>query len=285
MESQNSHALIWKPAQSWLAFTMFTVLILWFAHALAFFPHEYAHSFSAWLLGWKSNPLALNYGQITTSNLLVQLGIDENVDYAPIFAGGHGQQAGLIALAGLFVGNFLITYPLSYWGCKLAKQHDSRTLGLFFYWLYVASVGNLIDYVPVRTFATDGDMHTLVKGFNCSPWLIIIVLGVPFIIILVHFFFSFLPRALYWLFPQSPSRRAVMATLTAFAIFGFYGAAGWSEADAVSHNISVFSVCVLLPVVIISELWLLNRLRLINQNTSIQTGEIEQPAFWRKAKN
>jgi hypothetical protein len=265
----------WKPAASWLAFTLLTVLILWTAHAIAFFAHEYSHAFTAWLLGWKSNPLLLHYGHLTTGNVLAQFDIDENVNYAPIFADGHGWQAGFIALAGLFIGNFLITYPLSRWGFKAARQRGSRTWGLFFYWLCVASVGNLIDYVPVRTFAADGDMHTLARGLNCSPWCIIVVLGIPFAIVLAHFFFLFAPRALHWLFPQSAGRRAAMVVLTAFAVFGFYGAAGWSDQDPVSHMISVISVCTLVPLMTILGFWLTGRLWLSNQNESAQIGKVK----------
>ena len=253
-------------SKNWFIFILFTVFLLWLSHALAFFAHEYSHSFSAWILGWKSNPLALNYGHLTIGNLLAQFQIDENVDYVPIFGSGHGIQAGGIAVAGLFIGNFLITYPISRLGYARAKQCSSRAFGLFFYWLCVASVGNLIDYVPVRTFAKDGDMHTLALGFNCSPWLILIVLGIPFILILAHFFFVFAPRALHWLFPQSAGRRTVMIVLTAFVMFGFYGAAGWSEADRVSHTISVFSVCALVPITIIFGLWL-------------KTGWLNQPVY------
>lgn len=259
MDNKNSKFSHWKPAQNWLYFVLFTLFILWLAHALAFFPHEYAHSFTAWLLGWKPNPLALHYGQLTIGNLLAQFQIDENVDYVPIFASGHSQQAGLIALAGLFIGNFLFTYPLSRWGYRVAKRRGSPSLGLFSYWLYVASVGNLIDYVPVRTFAIDGDMHTLTKGLGCSSWLIIIILGVPFIMILVHFLFSFAPRALHWLFPESAGRRAAMVIFTAFALFGFYGAAGWSENDFISHQISVFSVFAFIPLAVILGFWLTDR--------------------------
>jgi hypothetical protein len=259
MSSNNNYTLQWRPAQNWVLFVLVTVLMLWVAHALAFFPHEYAHSITAWLLGWKSNPLALNYGHLNASNLLAQFDIDENVDYAPIFAGGYQHQAGIIALAGLLFGNFLFTYPLSRWGYYYAKQHGLHTWALFFYWLCVASIGNLIDYVPVRTFAYTGDMHTLITSFNCSPWLVMLLLGVPFVVILCHLFFSFAPQALHWLFPVSAGKRAIMVMLSGFAVFGFYGAAGWSAADPVSHQISVFSVCVFVPLSIFLGFWLTDR--------------------------
>ena len=62
--------------------------------------HEYAHSFTAWLLHFKANPLALDYGHLNLNNLLFQDDIDENVDYAPIFAAKRGSSVALIAVPG-----------------------------------------------------------------------------------------------------------------------------------------------------------------------------------------
>lgn len=238
---------------------LFTLLLLWIAHALAFFAHEYAHSFMAWLLGWKSDPLALHYGKWTAGNILAQFEIDENVDYGPIFASGHNHQAGVIAAAGMVIGNGLISYPVSCWGYRQAKRRGSHGRGFFFYWLCVASIGNFIDYVPVRTFADHGDMHTLAKGFNCNPWWIIVVLGLPFTIALAHFFFWLAPSALNWLFPQSAGRRTILVFLTAFIVFGFYGAAGWSGYGSVSHSISVVSVYAFTPLMMFAGWRLTNR--------------------------
>ncbi len=245
----------WLPGKNWPVFILFTIILLFILHALAFFPHEYGHSFTAWILGWKENPLALNYGHLSVGNLLVQLDIDENVNYSPIFAGGLGYQAAIIAAAGVVIGNVIITYPISRLGFYKAKERNAKSWGLFFYWFCLASVGNFIDYVPIRTFAHDSDMFTVEKGFGCSPWWVIVVLGIPFTILLFQFFLRFVPAALHWLFPDSTGRRMVMIILTTFIMFGFYGSAGWSEADAVSHTMSVISVCVLVPAMIIFNWW------------------------------
>lgn len=102
----------WLPGNNWFVFTFFMIIIILVAHALALFSHEYAHSFTAWLLGWKTNPLALNYGELTPINILAQIQIDENVGYDPIFAGGHGWQAAMISAAGMLIGNgFIMVLP------------------------------------------------------------------------------------------------------------------------------------------------------------------------------
>jgi hypothetical protein len=258
----------WSPASSWPAFLLLTAAFLWIAHAIAFFAHEYSHSTLAWLLGWKAIPLALNYGHLTLSNLLAQLDIDGNVNYAPIFAAGHTHQAGLIAAAGVVLGNGLITYTLSLWALATAKQHNSRTGAMFSYWLLVASVGNFLCYVPVRIFSPREDMHTTAIGFNCSPWWILLVLGLPFGLALIHFLAQIEPRTLRWLLPNSPARRSVLVFLTAFAIFGFYGAAGWSyKSGAVSHRLSVTSVCLFVPLMTLAGWLLTNQTQLNGRET------------------
>ena len=236
---------------SWAGLLALTTVQLWAAHACVFFAHEYAHSFVAWALGWKTNPLALHYGHPTLTVLLLQLGIDQNVDEVPIFASGHGVQAGLISAAGALLGNAAITYSLSRWGYQTAQRHGSRGWAMFSYWVCVASVGNFIDYVPIRTF-TDGtdlyqDMFAVERGFGWSPWTLLLVFGIPTACALVYFFLRIEPQTLRWLFPASAGKRVFVALLTAFTLFDFYGAAGWADGGPMAHRLSVISVCVVAP--------------------------------------
>jgi hypothetical protein len=232
---------------SWPVFVALVAVQMWAAHACVFFIHEYAHSFTAWVLGWKSNPLALHYAHPSLVVLLTQLGISENVDYAPIFASGHGRQAAIIAAAGVVLGNALITFPLSRWAYAKAKRRGLRGWAMFAYWVCVASVGNFIDYVPVRTFTNEGDMGTLQRGFGWSPWTVLLVLGIPTAIALVYFLLRIEPSTLQWLSPSTPTRRIVLVVLTTLALFCFYGAAGWFEGGPTPHMISVVSVCAVFP--------------------------------------
>ena len=62
-----------------------------------------------------------------------------------------------------------------------------------------------------------------------------------------YFFVRIEPATLVWLFPESSAKRSVVVFLTAFAIFGFYGAAGWLEGGPISHRLSVISVCICFP--------------------------------------
>ena len=246
---QNGETSDWN----WPAFAAITAIQLWAAHACVFFAHEYAHSFLAWLLGWKANPFALNYAHPTLTVFLIQLGIDQNVNEVPIFATGHGAQAAMISAAGAVIGNALVTYPLSRWVYRVAQRIPSRAWAMFAYWMCVASIGNFIDYVPIRTF-TDGtdlyqDMFAVERGLGWSPWTLLLVFGIPTAFALLYFFFRIEPRTLRWLFPGSAARRAIMAILTAFVLFDFYGAAGWADGGPTAHQMSVVSVCVVAPLI------------------------------------
>jgi hypothetical protein len=153
--------------QSGPVLALIVIAQIWAAHALAFFAHEYGHSVVACALGWKSNPLLLNFGDLSWPNLLAMLKIDERVDYAPIFASGHGAQAALIAAAGVLANALL--YPVSV--AAFLKTLERRpTLALFFFWMAAMCVGNFIDYVPTRTFSPVGDMTRWSAGLASRRW-------------------------------------------------------------------------------------------------------------------
>jgi hypothetical protein len=240
------------PDVAWPALILLTLAQLWLAHALVFFPHEYAHTFTAWLLGWKSNPFSLHWPHLSLVVLLIQNGINQGVDEAPIFASGHGPHAALIAAAGAVIGNGLISYPLSRLAYARCKRINARAWAMLFYWTTVASIGNFFDYVPMRTFTLDGDMGSIQRGLPCSPWAILIVLGIPTLLALVYFFARIEPRTLNYLFPTSAPKRIFFAILTAFALFGFYGAAGLLEGGPISHKLSTVSVTIVLPLMAIA---------------------------------
>jgi hypothetical protein len=45
------------------------VVQLWLAHGIGYLMHEYAHSFFAWFVHDKANPLALDYGHLSLDNV------------------------------------------------------------------------------------------------------------------------------------------------------------------------------------------------------------------------
>jgi len=239
-------------SRSRLVFWIGFVALVWLTHAAGYLVHEYAHSFTAWALGWKANPLALHYGSLNFNNLVFLDDIDENVNYAPILAAGKGWAVSLIAVAGVLIGNGLC-YIASRWLYVSAKRQSRRTLALFAFLLCLMSVGNFLSYVPVRTFATHADMHTVEQGLGISPWWIAIVLGLPFAVALVHFLVRLLPDARGYLFSGQVTGQAILTALCCYAIFGFFGGAGMRRYGPVSHWISL-TLLLCLPLALIA-LW------------------------------
>jgi len=223
---------------------------LWLAHALAYLAHEYAHSFVAWALRCKANPLALDYGGLNFDNVVFLDDIDENVDYAPIFAAGHGPVAALIAVSGVLIGNGLF-YLLSRRLYTTTKKRGHRMLALFMFLLCLMNVGNFISYVPARTFTTHADMVTVQQGLNISPWWIAIVLGIPFCAAMWHFFAAILPDAMRFFFPNTKVGEVLLLVLSAYMAFKFFGGSGFHRYGEASHWISAFSIYVLFPLSIV----------------------------------
>lgn len=245
---------------SWTKLLPLIVLQVWAAHALAFFAHEYAHAVVAWALGWKHNPLDLDYARPSIGVFLIQLGINQKVDEAPIFAAGHAIDVGLIAIAGSLLGNAILTYPLSRLGYRAAEKRGLRSWAMLAFWITTASIGNFIDYVPIRTFTGGaGDMGSVEKGFGWSPWGVLFVLGIPTLAATLYFFLKIVPSTVTWLFPRSTAARYAVALLATFLVFGFYGASGLLEGGPVSYDLSLVSVFVVLPLVAGVEILLLRR--------------------------
>nr|WP_231875034.1 hypothetical protein [Gluconobacter thailandicus] len=155
------------------AMVFFSVI---FAHAVDFFMHEFAHSFMAWALGWKDNPLALNYGKSTIDNILMQQQIDENVRYAPIFAAHNGLQGALIAAAGPLIanggGSIICGHVLRTIGKKPQQAVWSLACMWLLAWLAAFNVFNVWSYAPLRALSSHGDMVLIAEGLGVSNWLL-----------------------------------------------------------------------------------------------------------------
>lgn len=91
------------------------------SHYVAVYPHEFTHSFLAWALGYKSNPLNIQYGGIGLSNLLLMSDIDENVNYEAV-SQNNPYHAALIAFAGPFMNVLLFFFFV----LATAKETDTR---------------------------------------------------------------------------------------------------------------------------------------------------------------
>ena len=230
----------------WLTF----VLLLWVAHALGYLLHEYAHSFTAWALGYKANPLALDYGHLSFHNVAIMSDIDENVDYASIFKAGKGHLVSLVAVAGVLLGNG-ISYAVSRGLYSVAKKRNRQGLGLFAFLFCLMNVGNFWCYVPVRTFTTHADMANVEAGLHLSPWWVALILAFPFAVAIWHFFARLLPDARGFLFGDETVPEIILTAVSSFTVFAFFGSAGLHGYGNVSHWMSVLSACLLFPLVLV----------------------------------
>lgn len=98
---------------------------------------------TAWLLGFKANPLAINYGKhpLQLSNILLQQQVDEGVDYPSIFNNGHGLAEAAIALAG-WISN-VVLYLVYAGVLKRYLQQMRPALVMFLFWLALMEAANL----------------------------------------------------------------------------------------------------------------------------------------------
>ncbi|MGB6976266.1 MAG: hypothetical protein WBE18_02255 [Gammaproteobacteria bacterium] len=220
---------------------LLTPLLILLAHYLAMLPHEYAHSFMAWLLGYKSNPLALTYGGTSWLNLLLLAHMDENVNYSMIFSAGHGYHVALIAFAGAGIANGLM-FILSLW---LLTKQSIRQHAYLYYFLFLfnlMNIGNLYAYVPIRTFTTHGDAVHFETGLGISPWWVYAFGGYIVAFLIWHFFTKTMIAAFTTLEIKSTSFRAGLMMICVAILFGFFGMPGFFNYGDISYFLSATSL-------------------------------------------
>jgi hypothetical protein len=206
-------------------FALITFFLVLLTHAIAFLTHEYSHSFLAWLLGFKANPLALNYGEPTLHNIILLSDVDENVDYKQIIASGNGIWGGVIALAGAGVGNGLL-YVLCYWLTGINGIKSSRPALIFLYWLSLMGAANLLSYAPLRVITTHGDMAIAAQCFGISTWVLFPFVTAGTFYAMYHFFFKMFPKVYQAIISNSMNNLVFMIAATSYWYFGFFGSDG-----------------------------------------------------------
>lgn len=229
--------------------TPFLILV---AHYLAMLPHEYAHSFMAWLLGYKSNPFTLTYGGASWLNLLFLTHMDENVNYSMIFSTGRSYHAALIAFAGPGIANGAMFF-ISLWLLtkKSIKQHFYLVYFLFLFNLM--NVGNFYDYVPIRTFARHGDAANFEFGLGISPWWVYAIGGYIVAFSIWHFFARTMIAAFIDLKAVSTVSRAALMIVCVVILFGFFGTAGFFDYGDISYFLSATSLLAIPALIVV--LW------------------------------
>jgi hypothetical protein len=230
---------------SWLLILL-TPFFFYVTHALAFFTHEYSHSVSAWIFGFKDNPLILNFGSTRWDNILLFTQMDENVNFTA-FSPAHPYIASLIALSGM-AGN-VILYLIATKALFTKKTH-SLSYYYFFIWLVTMNLGNFYDYIPARTFATYGDIGAIITWLKISPWWIMILLGYPVFYGFKIFYQKILPYS-YNMLAFNDVQKAMLMIMLTLTLFICFGASGYTGYGPQAHFLALLSIYVV-PIIIAS---------------------------------
>jgi hypothetical protein len=196
-----------------------------FTHAIAYLTHEYTHSFLAWILGFKANPLVLNYGSPTLHNIILLSDIDENVDYKEIIDSGNGISGGIIALAGAGIGNGLL-YFICYCLTKLNFVRSKRGAIMFLFWLSLMGAANLLSYAPLRVITNHGDMAIAAQCFGISTRILLPFVTAGTLYLMYHFFFKMFPQNCRQIVSGSSLNLVFIIAMTSYWYFGFFGSDG-----------------------------------------------------------
>lgn len=164
----------------------------------------------AWFGGFKHDPWLLDFGDTSWKNVLLQLKIDENVDYQPIIKGGHQYWVAMIAFAGIGANIVLLAVSLP---LLARKQSLSSLFDHSLYWFCVMNIGHIFAYVPIRTFTYHADMAHIEKALQISPWWLMIVVGIPSFMVIGYFLVNIMPKKVW-----------IMLT-TLLVIFGYFACA------------------------------------------------------------
>lgn len=224
------------------------------AHYLAVFIHEYAHAFTAWILGYKNNPFDLNYGGTSLTNLILLSKIDQNVDNSVIYSLGHPAHVALIAFAGpgIIIYLFFLTSLLIQ--NKKTKNHPYLLYFLLFFNLLC--LGATYSYVPIRTFTTHGvmvDVLDIEISLNISPWLIYFFVGYLVIFMMWEFFSKTLISIYANVGISSTAGRASLMILCVLILFGYSGLAGFVNHGEISYFLSGTSLLAIPGMIVV--LW------------------------------
>ncbi|HSW70049.1 MAG TPA: hypothetical protein VLI69_07880 [Gammaproteobacteria bacterium] len=180
--------------------------------------HEFGHSFTAWALDFKNNPLDIIYGGWNWQNFLFLANIDENVNYAMINEVGHRSLIYLIAVAGPCVSLLIYLVTLYF----LRKKFNSYLYYLVF-WINLINVRELWAYVPLRSLSSTADIANINYSLDLSPWWIFILIT-PFVAYAVwHFFSSTVKNAYEKLGLFSFASQATLFILTVIYFFTLTG--------------------------------------------------------------
>lgn len=205
-----------------------TPLYIWIAQLTAYI-HEYAHSFTAWALGFKNNPLDIIYGGWSWQNIIFLANIDENVNYVMIDQLGHRHLISLIAFAGPGIGTLAI-YFISLF---LLRKNFNRYFYYLLLWINLVNIRELWAYVPLRALSTYADVANINYSLGISHWWIFILISPLVAWGVWNFFANTLKNAYEKLGLFSKSSKATLFILT----ISYFFAITWLQILTANYNL------------------------------------------------
>lgn len=238
---------ITQSTVTWLI--VLTPIILLLTHYAAVLPHELSHSVLAWIIGIKDTPLNLDWGGDSLLNILLLIHIDENVDYPTALAAGKNWQVALVAFAGpgLINGGLYCLSRRFIFAPSIASR---PIVAYVFFWFLFINLANLYDYIPIRVFAGDGDVHHFILATGISPWVVYVVGGDLVLWAIIDFYRVVLPRSLNVTVGGFQIARAIVLVVATGLLFGYFATPAFEEPDSVSIFMARTSVMII-PVVIL----------------------------------
>ncbi|MCV7177962.1 zinc metalloprotease [Mycolicibacterium sphagni] len=154
----------YSSATWWLLAASPVVLLL--AHYIAVLPHEFDHSFMAWMWGIKSDPLRITWGHGSIGDILLLIGIDENVDYPSALAQGNTVAVAFTVFAGPATNGLF--YLLTRFAVPLWRTSGRPVVAYLMFWFLFINLANLYDYVPIRVASGNGDVWEWIQATRMS---------------------------------------------------------------------------------------------------------------------
>lgn len=227
-----------------------TPLVLIVTYDVAFVTHEYGHSFMAWILGIKSSPWPIIWGDTSIGNILFLSGLDENVDYDTAMASGRNLAVAVVAVSG--VGVNTVWYLLLRWATPLWRTSANRLVAYVAFWFLFMQVGNFYCYVPIRVASPSGDMYNWTWGTHLSWWWLYVIVGYLVLWVIVDLYRTVLPTSLDTCQIAIPAGRAVVLVMVTLILFAYFAGPGLEKDHELTQFISRTSL-LLIPVVLLAS--------------------------------
>jgi len=202
----------WRVIRDAVTYAAVALATYFFIQAMIVIIHEHIHSTTAYLLGHMPDPIAIVWG-----NPLTLDGWDEGVSYSTLFSSGLGTDAAIIAVMPLIFHAIIVTCGLYLLLSSLLVKR--KWVFHVIFWLVIMNLMELIAYMPMRAFFTNGDIGNINHGLGLSPWVLFFP-GTLLILVWLYFLFGrVLPRANVVIAGDSRSVRYVLLGLSAFFVF------------------------------------------------------------------